>query len=87
MAVALGSRAFVRKIRRCSTPRAEAADALSKFDMTRFRRLVKTADKFPRPIPRVVSTWIQKPKVDLDLGLKIVLELKAMGHNVYDSMI
>ena len=40
VAVALGSRAFVRKIRRCSTPRAEAADALSKFDMTRFRRLV-----------------------------------------------
>ena len=48
---------------------------------------MKTADKFPRPIPRVVTTWIQKPRVDLDLGLKIVLELKAMGHNVYDSMI
>ena len=87
VAVALGTRAFVRKIRRCSTPRAEAADTLSKFDMARFRRLVETADKFPRPIPRVVTTWIQKPTVDLDLGLKIVLELKSMGHNVYDSMI
>ena len=50
-------------------------------------KVCMATDKFPRPIPKVVTTWIQKPKVDLELGLKIVLELKSVGYNVYDSMI
>ena len=86
VSVALGTRAYVRKIRRCSTDKAEAADALSKNDMDRFRRLVPDAEELPRAVPRTVLTWLQKPYVDFDLGRKIVAELKANGFNVYDSM-
>ena len=86
VAVALGTRAYVRKIRRCSTAKAEAADALSKNDLERFRRLVPDSEELPRVVPRSVLTWLQKPYVDFDLGRKIVAELKVNGINVYDSM-
>ena len=86
VAVALGTRAYVRKIRRCSTAKAEAADALSKNDLEKFRRLVPDSEELPRVVPRTVLTWLQKPYVDFDLGRKIVAELKVNGINVYDSM-
>ena len=69
-----------------STDKAEVADALSKNDMERFRRLVPDSEELPRAVPRTVLTWLQKPYVDFDLGRKIVAELKVNGLNVYDSM-
>ena len=86
VAVAIGARAFVRKVRRCSTPQAIAADALSKNDMTRFREMIPDSEKLPRPVPRTVLAWIQSPTVDNDLGRKIVLELEVMGVDIYESM-
>ena len=41
----------------------------------------------PRSIPKTVKDWIDKPYVDLQFGKKFVLELKANGVDVYDSML
>ena len=87
VAVAIGCRAFVQKVRRCSTPQAIAADALSKDDMARFREMIPDSDLLPRPVPRTVLAWLEAPTVDMDLGRKIVLELDAMGVDVYESML
>ena len=43
VAVVIGCRAFVRKVRRCSTPQANVADALAKSDFARFRQLIPNA--------------------------------------------
>ena len=86
VAVAMGTRAYVRKIRRCSTEKTEAADALSKNDMERFKKMVPDSEEVPREVPRTVLIWLQKPYVDFYLGRRIVAELKANGFNVYDSM-
>ena len=86
VAVSIGCRAFVRKVRRCSTPQAIAADALSKNDMVRFREMTPNAELVPRPVPRTVLAWLEAPTVDPDLGRKIVLELELMGVQIYDSM-
>ena len=87
VSVAIGCRAFVRKVHRCSTPQAIAADALSKNDLTTFREMIPEAELLPREVPRTVRTWLEAPTVDLDLGRMIVLELDAMGINVYESML
>ena len=87
VAVAMGCRVFVQKVRRCSTPQAVAADALSKNDMARFREMIPDSDLLPRPVPRTVLAWLEAPTVDMDLGRKIVLELDAMGVDVYESML
>ena len=82
VAVALSARAFVVKVARCSTVKADAADALSKGDMARFRRLVPDAEEEPRPIPGTVLVWLDNPYPDWELGKKIVLEMKACGIDV-----
>ena len=82
IAVALSARAFVVKVARCSTVKADAADALSKGDMARFRRLVPAAEEDPRPIPGTVKVWLDNPYPDWELGKKIVLEMKSCGIDV-----
>ena len=77
----------MQKVRRCSTPQAVAADALSKNDMARFREMIPDLDLLPRPVPGTVLAWLEAPTVDMDLGRKIVLELDAMGVDVYESML
>ena len=62
----------MRKIRRCSTPEAIAVDALSKNDEAKFRSLILGADLKGMPIPKTVLEWITHPKVDSELGRKIV---------------
>ena len=58
VAVAIGCSAFLRKVRRCSTPQANAADVLAKSDFASFRQLIPNAEVFPREVPRTVRTWI-----------------------------
>ena len=86
VAVALGSKAFVVKVKRCSTTEAKAADALSKAAYYKFRELMPNSENLPRPIPRTVRAWIQNPTVDHELGRKIARELEIDGNNIFKSM-
>ena len=86
VAVALNCRAYVVKVRRCSTVAAKAADALSKSDYNKFRELVPESDPYPRVIPAAVKSWLANPRPDSDLGRRIVLELKYWGADVLDMM-
>ena len=86
VAVALNCRAYVVKVRRCSTGSAKAADALSKSNYRLFRELVPGAEEYPRVIPVAVRSWLADPKPDMDLGRRIVLELKYWGVDVLDRM-
>ena len=86
VAVALDCRAYVVKVRRCSTVPAKAADALSKSNYKLFKELVPESEEFPRVIPLSVKSWLADPKPDLDLGRKIVLELKYWGVEVLERM-
>ena len=52
-----------------------------------FREMIPEVELLPREVPRTVRTWLEAPTVDLDLGRMIVLELDAMGINVYESML
>ena len=87
VAIALGCRAYVLKVTRCSTVKAEAADAISKNDTERFRRLCPNSEYRGRPIPVTIRNWIKKPVVDMELGKKIVVELASKGVKCYDSMV
>ena len=79
VAVALGSNAYVRDITRCSTVKAEAADALSKSDFERFMRLMPEREIEQRHVPRSFLKWLDNP-VDTDtLGPMIVGDLREWG--------
>ena len=85
-AVALNVDLFVEKIRRCSNNEAKAADALSKADFVFFRKLMPKARPGPEKIPVALSMWIQDPKPDRFLGLKMLTEMsvktKILGFNI-----
>ena len=66
---------------------AEAADAISKNDTARFRRLCPNSECKGRPIPVTIRNWIKKPVFDMELGKKIVVELASKGVKCYDSMV
>ena len=68
VAAGLGCRVFVEKITRCSTAKAEAADAMSKADFGRFWGCWdgKVSDG-ARP-PRALLAWLLNPNVDAALG-------------------
>jgi len=81
VAAALGCRLEVHKIRRCSSPGAVMADALSQGDFRRFRAAAAAAGQDLRPVPAVVPRaiykWLARPVVDDDLGQRILLEMAA----------
>ena len=79
VAVALGSRAFVRDITRCSTVNSEAADALSKSDFVRFFRLIPDRELEQRHVPRSFLRWLDNPVDSSSLGPNIVADLRARG--------
>ncbi len=87
VAAALGCRVHIEKIGRCSTPEAEMADALSKGDFGRFRRIPGGKEYGPTPerVPIALLRWAARPKEDDDLGRKILVELakeiSVLGHN------
>lgn len=67
--------------------KAEAADAISKNDTGRFRRLCPNSEYRGRKIPATIRNWIAKPVVDYYLGKKIVAELASKVVKCYKSML
>jgi len=81
VAAALDCRLEVHKIRRCSSPGAVMADALSQGDFRRFRAAAAVAgsvmDPVPGSVPRTLLRWLARPVADDDLGERILREMKA----------
>jgi len=89
VAAALDCRLEVHKVRRCSSPGAVMADALSKGDFRRFRAAAAAAGGCPAvepaAVPRALRRWLVRPKPDDELGQRILLELAhgtpLLGYN------
>ena len=79
VAAALGSKVDIQKIRRCSTPGAILADALSKGAFGAVRRF--GADfgwplaVAPATVPRSILRWLASPVADDDFGQKILFDI------------
>jgi len=89
VAAALACRLEVFKIRRCSTPGAVMADALSQGDFRRFRAAAAAGGVSPAAVPAVVPRalrrWLARPVPDDDLGQRILVEMGGytplLGYN------
>jgi hypothetical protein len=89
VAAALDCRLEVHKVRRCSSPGAVMADALSKGDFRRFRAAAAEAGGCPAvepaAVPRALRRWLVRPKPDDELGQRILLEMAQgtplLGYN------
>ena len=85
LAAALNCRLEVRKVMRCSTIGAEAADAVSKADFLRFRRTMPGSNLNPAPVPEVLVGWVQNPVEDRRLGERLLSEMgvrkNELGHH------
>ena len=72
------------KIRRCSNGPSSAADAVSKAEWSRFRKLMPGATPGPAVVPRALARWVHSPVADRNLGQKILTELglvrTILGH-------
>ena len=83
VAAALGCRLEVEKIRRCSSPGAVMADALSQGDFRRFRAAAAEGGVrpavLPAVVPRAIGRWLARPVPDDDLGERILREMAAAG--------
>jgi hypothetical protein len=81
VAAALDCRLEVHKIRRCSSPGAVMADALSQGDFRRFRAAAAAAgevmDPVPAAVPRALLRWLVRPCADDDLGQRILCEMRT----------
>ena len=71
VSAALACELFMNSITRGSTKEAEAAEALSKGDMHRFRLNMPEANQDPEQIPLSLLQWIENPVPDRFLGEKI----------------
>ena len=85
VATALNCNVGIRKVRRCSTVEACAADSLSKGNFRKFRKEMPEANLSPATIPRALLKWIDQPEEDRLLGRKILLEMaehvKLIGYS------
>ena len=89
VAAGLGCKFTIEKIRRCSSPGAVMADALSKAEFNGFRRTALSAgwslSAEPARIPGPVLQWLADPVVDDDLGDKILRHIAdssaVLGYN------
>ena len=84
VAAGLGCRIDIQKIRRCSSPLASMADALSKAAFSRFWELAATQEgldlpRAPLPVPLALSRWLRQPRADFDLGRRLLQELACRG--------
>ena len=52
------------------------ADALLKTNYKLFKELILDSEEYPRVVLVAVRAWWVDPKPDMDLGRRIVLELK-----------
>ena len=66
---------WISGVARCSSRETEAADALSKCEMSRFRENMPEADVVPRLVPGALLVWLENPVPDRGLGHKILVEL------------
>ena len=64
LALAIGCNAYIKKVGRCTTAGAKAADALSKANFELFAQCVLDHDLEPRKIPKSVLKWIMNPVED-----------------------
>jgi hypothetical protein len=78
IAAAIGCTLHIQKIRRCSNPRAIAADALSKGHFSVARAAVDL-DIEPAAIPRTLLSWIDRPNPSDDLAHLILKEIAAVA--------
>jgi hypothetical protein len=83
VAAGIGCRFAIEKITRCSTPGAEMADVLLKADFDRFRRTGLASGwpltVGPATVPRQLLGWLADPKVDEDLGRRLLCEIAEQG--------
>ena len=82
ISAAINCKLEITKIKRCSNDQAEAADAVSKADWARFRRLMPRANMEPARIPVTLVRWIQDPVEDRKLGERILKEM-GFGRNPF----
>ena len=75
VAAALHCRVELKKIRRCSTVEACAADSLSKGSFRKFKKEMPGANLEPAIIPKSLLLWIDQPDEDRLLGQKILREM------------
>ena len=85
VAAAINCRLEIVKVMRCSTVGAEAADAISKADFIKLRRLKPKSSLHPAPVPQVLKDWILDPVEDRSLGAQLLEELGVqrndLGHH------
>ena len=79
VACALNCNIEIVKIRRCSDRLTQAADALSKTQFSKFRKLVPEANVEPGRIPSEIVKWIENPREDRYLGERILKEIGMKG--------
>ena len=79
LACGLACRVYVEKVTRCSTPEAEAADALSKADFRRF--LACWSGPLPDAgcVPQSLLAWLQDTDTTAPLGEAILQELRLIS--------
>ena len=68
VSTALACDLYLCSIARCSDPQSEAADALSKCDMKRFRENMPGANTAPEEVPGALLAWLENPVPDRLLG-------------------
>ena len=85
VAAAINCRLEIVKVMRCSTVGAEAADAISKADFIKLRRLKPKSSLHPAPVPQVLKDWVLDPVEDRSLGAQLLEELGVqrndLGHH------
>ena len=82
VAAGLNTVSTVTKVTRCSELGPILADLLSKGKKVEFERLHPAGpgrEVFPRPVPEPLVRWIREPKVDHNLGRKILGWMKDHG--------
>ena len=60
VAAAINCRLEIKKVMRCSTLGAEAADAISKADFLKLRRLKPLSNMHPAEVPQVLVDWVKR---------------------------
>lgn len=84
VAAGIGCSFEIDKITRCSTPLAVMADALSKADFPRFWGTAYQNSGFelglePAWVPPSLLRWVESPRPDDDLGLRILHDVASKG--------
>ena len=85
MATAPNCEVRLKKVKRCSSVEACAADSLSKGDFRKFRKEMPYSSLSPAKLPTELLMWIDNPVEDRLLGQKLLREMaretSVMGYN------